>query len=111
MIGDIPFLLPSAVCHLSLTTLMLVFFRKPLRIALAMAVIVFLVTSVTSAVIVKYHERKWHSVPLALLYARVGINDSLFVGVAIVLSVCIFKMSKMSFSSMVLEAKVSSTSI
>ncbi|KAL5008293.1 hypothetical protein ScPMuIL_013874 [Solemya velum] len=80
-------------------------YKKPLRISLAIVVLVFLLTSVTSAVIVKYHERKWHSVPLELLYARVGINDSLFVGVAIVLSVCIYKMTKMSYSSLVLEAK------
>nr|KAG5710695.1 hypothetical protein BaRGS_035097 [Batillaria attramentaria] len=40
-----------------------------------------------------------------LLYVRVAINDSLFIIFAIALSVCIFRMTKMSSSSLVLEAK------
>ena len=42
-----------------------------------------------------------------LSYVRVAVNDSLFVIFAIALSVCMVRMTKMSSSSLVLEAKVS----
>ena len=56
---------------------------------------------------VKYQARTNHSVPFEYLIIRVSINDTLFLMAAILLSFCIYKMSKMSSSSVVLEAKVS----
>ncbi|ESO90132.1 hypothetical protein LOTGIDRAFT_192257, partial [Lottia gigantea] len=79
--------------------------RRPVRILVGIAAIVFIASNIGCAVIVKYHEAKYMSVPMELLYVRVAINDSLFVIFAIVLSVCIYKMTKMSSSSLVLEAK------
>ncbi|KAL3872855.1 hypothetical protein ACJMK2_036042 [Sinanodonta woodiana] len=80
-------------------------FKKPVRVAIVLAVLIFLATNIACAVLVKSHERTEHSVPFYLLYIRVAINDSLFIIMAIVLSVCIFKMAKMSSASVVLEAK------
>ena len=70
------------------------------------AVLVFLASNLASAVAVRLHEREYNSIPMYLLYVRVAINDLLFVIFAIALSVCIFRMTKMSSSSLVLEAKV-----
>lgn len=82
------------------------FFRKPLRVAVCLSVVIFLATNIGSAVIVDYQARTKHSVAFEYLIIRVSINDTLFLIAAILLSICIYKMSRMSASSVVLEAKV-----
>ena len=68
--------------------------------------IVFLGTNIACAVTAKKYEDKSTTLPFYLLYIRVAINDSLFIMMGIVLSICIFKMAKISAASVVLEAKV-----
>ena len=80
--------------------------RRPLRILVIVAIILFLVSNVVCAMIVKLHEKSYNSIPMELLYVRVAINDTLFVIFGILLSFCIYKMSTLSSSSLVLEAKV-----
>ena len=70
------------------------------------AVLVFIISNMACAVAVRLHQKEYSSIPVYLLYVRVAINDSLFVIFAIALSVCMFRMTKMSSSSLVLEAKV-----
>lgn len=80
-------------------------FKKPLRVAVCLSVVIFLATNIGSAVIVDYQARTKHSVAFEYLIIRVSINDTLFLIAAILLSICIYKMSRMSASSVVLEAK------
>ncbi|KAK6181220.1 hypothetical protein SNE40_009123 [Patella caerulea] len=80
-------------------------YKRPVRIIVCIAAVIFLGSNIGCAVVVKYHESHYQSVPIQLLYIRVAINDSLFVIFAIFLSVCIYKMTKMSSSALVLEAK------
>ncbi|XP_071079639.1 G protein-coupled receptor 137Ba-like [Haliotis cracherodii] len=80
-------------------------FKRPLRILVFLAIILFVVSNIACAMVIKYHEKNYSSIPLELIYIRVAINDSLFIIFGILLSFCIYKMSKMSSSSLVLEAK------
>lgn len=80
-------------------------YKKPLQIAVCLSIVIFLATNIGSAIIVKYQARTKHSVPFEYLIIRVSINDTLFLIAAILLSFCIYKMSRMSASSVVLEAK------
>ncbi|KAL8566841.1 hypothetical protein ACOMHN_052239 [Nucella lapillus] len=80
-------------------------YKKPLRVVIVIAVLIFTLSNLTCAVLVRTHESQYNSIPMYLLYVRVAINDSLFVIFAITLSVCIFRMTKLSSSSLVLEAK------
>lgn len=82
------------------------FCRKPLRVVVLAAILVFLASNLACAVAVHLQSEKFGSEPMYLLYVRVAINDSLFIIFAIALSVCIFRMTKMPSSSLVLEAKV-----
>lgn len=66
----------------------------------------FVASNVACAVVIRVHQNLYKSVPMYLLYMRVAINDSLFMMLGIVLAVCIFRVAKMSSSSLVLEAKV-----
>ena len=82
------------------------FCRKPLRVVAVVAVLIFVISNLACAVVAREHQKEYSSIPMYLLYVRVAINESLFVIFAIALSVCIFRMTKMSSSSLVLEAKV-----
>ncbi|XP_067847720.1 integral membrane protein GPR137C isoform X2 [Heptranchias perlo] len=78
-------------------------YKIPLRLAFLFASILFLVVNFTCAVLVQgnvpENQLKW------TVFARVLINDSLFVLCAISLAVCIFKIAKMSSANVYLESK------
>ncbi|PVD26728.1 hypothetical protein C0Q70_14406 [Pomacea canaliculata] len=80
-------------------------YKKPLRVLMVAAVALFVASNVACAVVIRVHQNLYKSVPMYLLYMRVAINDSLFMMLGIVLAVCIFRVAKMSSSSLVLEAK------
>ncbi|KAK7104715.1 G protein-coupled receptor 137Ba-like [Littorina saxatilis] len=80
-------------------------YKKPLRVVIVMAVVVFVLSNLACAVAVRIHEKQYYSTPMYLLYSRVAVNDSLFVIFAIALAYCMFRMTKLSSSSLVLEAK------
>lgn len=73
---------------------------------MAVVVLIFVATNVTSAVLINHQQQYHHSLPLYILVIRVSINGALFLLAAIVLSVCIYKMRTMSSSNVILEAKV-----
>lgn len=76
--------------------------RLPLYLASLFISLVFLLVNLTCAVLVKTGsgERK------AIVSVRVAINDTLFVLCAISLSICLYKISKMSLANIYLESKV-----
>lgn len=80
-------------------------YKKPLRFAVLGAVLVFVTSNLVCGVIVRIEDSKLHSSPLVLNIVRVAVNDTLFIITAVALSVCIIKMTKMSSSNLVLEAK------
>lgn len=80
-------------------------YKRPLRIGIALAILIFFITNMTAAIVVNYQSIQYHSVPISVIIVRVSINDSLFVMSATVLSVCIYKMSRMASAHVVLEAK------
>ena len=84
----------------------LVSFRLPMKVSLCVAVIIFIGTNVASAVSARKYQDQSTALPLYLLYIRVAINDTLFVIMGLLLSVCIFRIVKISAASVVLEAKV-----
>lgn len=73
---------------------------------MAVIVLIFLTTNVSSAILIHHQRQNYHSLPLYILVIRVSINGTLFLLAAIVLSVCIYKMRTMSSSNVILEAKV-----
>lgn len=80
----------------------LVLSRLPLYLASLFISLVFLLVNLTCAVLVKTGnwERK------VIVSVRVAINDTLFVLCAVSLSVCLYKISKMSLANIYLESKV-----
>ena len=84
----------------------LVSFRLPMKVSLCVAVIIFIGTNIASAVSARKYQDQSTALPLYLLYIRVAINDTLFVIMGLLLSVCIFRIVKISAASVVLEAKV-----
>lgn len=84
----------------------ILYFRIPFRVAMAVIVLIFLTTNVSSAILIHHQRQNYHSLPLYILVIRVSINGTLFLLAAIVLSVCIYKMRTMSSSNVILEAKV-----
>lgn len=80
----------------------LVLTRLPLYLASLFISLVFLLVNLTCAVLVKTGtwERK------GIVSVRVAINDSLFVLCAVSLSICLYKISKMSLANIYLESKV-----
>lgn len=84
----------------------ILYFRIPFRVAMAVIVLIFLTTNVSSAILIHHQRLNYHSLPLYILVIRVSINGTLFLLAAIVLSVCIYKMRTMSSSNVILEAKV-----
>lgn len=79
--------------------------RLPLYLASLFISLVFLLVNLTCAVLVRTGgwERK------AIVSVRVAINDTLFVLCAVSLSVCLYKISKMSLANIYLESKVRRT--
>ncbi|XP_059162216.1 G protein-coupled receptor 137Ba-like isoform X2 [Physella acuta] len=80
-------------------------YQRPLRLFLGLSVMLFTAMNLACAIVTKQHERDYASVPLFLLYIRVTITETMFLIYGILLSVCIFKMTKMASSQRVLEAK------
>ncbi|CAH6809656.1 Gpr137b [Phodopus roborovskii] len=78
--------------------------QLPLYLASLFISLVFLLVNLTCAVLVKTGtwERK------VIVSVRVAINDTLFVLCAISLSICLYKISKMSLANIYLESKGSS---
>ena len=66
--------------------------------------LLFLLVNLTCALLVKMTDTQVKTIVLV----RVTINDTLFVLCAISLSVCLYKVAKMSLASIYLESKVSS---
>uniref|UniRef100_A0A8D0E9Y6 G protein-coupled receptor 137B n=1 Tax=Salvator merianae TaxID=96440 RepID=A0A8D0E9Y6_SALMN len=79
-------------------------YRLPLYLVSFFVSLLFLLVNLTCAVLVKREssERK------IIVLVRVAINDSLFVLCAISLSICLYKISKMSLANIYLESKGSS---
>ncbi|XP_032169375.1 integral membrane protein GPR137B isoform X1 [Mustela erminea] len=79
-------------------------YRLPLYLASLFISLIFLLVNLTCAVLVKTGgwERK------VIVSVRVAINDTLFVLCAVSLSVCLYKISKMSLANIYLESKGSS---
>lgn len=73
---------------------------------MAVIVVIFLTTNITSAILIHHQKLYHHSLPLFILVIRVSINGALFLLAAIALSACIYKMRTTSSSNMILEAKV-----
>ncbi|VFV32299.1 Hypothetical predicted protein [Lynx pardinus] len=76
-------------------------YRLPLYLASVFVSLVFLLVNLTCAVLVKTGnwERK------VIVSVRVAINDTLFVLCAVSLSICLYKISKMSLANIYLESK------
>lgn len=68
--------------------------------------LVFFAVNVACAVIMKHYERVHNSVPFKLIYIRVTLTESMFFIFGILLSISIYKMTKMASTERVLEAKV-----
>ena len=81
-------------------------FRYILWIVTYVAIAVFIVTNLTCAILNKRHEEAIGEELHYFSVIRVVINDSLFIIAAIALSVCLFYMTKVSSTSVVLEARV-----
>lgn len=76
--------------------------RLPLYLASLFISLLFLLVNLTCAVLVRTQnsERK------VIVSVRVAINDTLFVLCAVSLSICLYKISKMSLANIYLESKV-----
>ena len=77
---------------------------------IAVAITLFVVTNVTCAVIIRSSLGDVLGVFQAVSLGRVAINDTLFIVFGVTLAAYIYKMSKMSTSEVVLEARVSHVS-
>lgn len=81
--------------------------RLPLYLASLVISLIFLLVNLTCAVLARTGrwERK------ATVSVRVAVNDTLFVLCAVSLSVCLYKISKMSLANIYLESKVRYTCV
>ncbi|KAM8952939.1 integral membrane protein GPR137B [Pelodytes ibericus] len=79
-------------------------YRLPLYLTFLIVSFVFLVVNLTCAILVK----KAYADTKVIVSIRVAINDTLFVLCAITLSICLYKISKMSLAGVYLESKGSS---
>ncbi len=78
--------------------------RLPLYLVFLAVSLLFLVVNLVCALLVKMTAADVKTIVLV----RVTINDSLFVLCAISLSVCLYKVAKMSLANIYLESKVES---
>lgn len=76
-------------------------YRLPLYLLFLFISLLFLVVNLVCALLVKTASAEVHTIVLI----RVAINDSLFVLCAISLSVCLYKIAKMSLANIYLESK------
>lgn len=76
--------------------------RFPLYLLFVAVSLVFLLVNLACALLVKMTDTQVKTIVLV----RVTINDSLFVLCAISLSICLYKVAKMSLASIYLESKV-----
>lgn len=76
--------------------------RLPLYLLFLLVSLLFLVVNLVCALLVKMAAADVKTVVLV----RVTINDSLFVLCAVSLSVCLYKVAKMSLANIYLESKV-----
>lgn len=76
--------------------------RLPLYLLFLFISLVFLVVNLACALLVRMSSAETHTVVLV----RVTINDSLFVLCAVSLSLCLYKIAKMSLANIYLESKV-----
>uniref|UniRef100_A0A2D4H0J2 G-protein coupled receptors family 1 profile domain-containing protein n=1 Tax=Micrurus corallinus TaxID=54390 RepID=A0A2D4H0J2_MICCO len=79
-------------------------YRLPLYLVSFVVSLLFLLVNLTCAVLVKLENSERRIIVLV----RVAINDTLFVLCAISLSVCLYKISKMTLANIYLESKGSS---
>ncbi|XP_029106595.1 integral membrane protein GPR137B-like [Scleropages formosus] len=79
----------------------LVKYRLPLYLVFLLASLLFLVVNLTCALLVKMTDTE----PETIVLVRVAINDTLFVLCAISLSLCLYKIAKMSLANIYLESK------
>ncbi|XP_054832420.1 integral membrane protein GPR137B [Eublepharis macularius] len=79
-------------------------YRLPLYLLSFFVSLLFLLVNLTCAVLVRMENSERKSIVLV----RVTINDTLFVLCAISLSICLYKISKMSLANVYLESKGSS---
>uniref|UniRef100_A0A3Q3WAM6 Uncharacterized protein n=1 Tax=Mola mola TaxID=94237 RepID=A0A3Q3WAM6_MOLML len=76
-------------------------YRLPLYLLFLFISLVFLVVNLACALLVRMSSAETHTVVLV----RVAINDSLFVLCAVSLSLCLYKIAKMSLANIYLESK------
>ncbi|XP_044070036.1 G protein-coupled receptor 137Ba isoform X1 [Siniperca chuatsi] len=76
-------------------------YRLPLYLLFLFISLVFLVVNLVCALLVKMSTAEAHTIVLV----RVAINDTLFVLCAISLSLCLYKIAKMSLANIYLESK------
>ncbi|XP_046885997.1 G protein-coupled receptor 137Ba isoform X1 [Hypomesus transpacificus] len=77
-------------------------FRFPLYVLFLSLSVVFLVVNLTCALLVRTASADAQTIVLV----RVAINDTLFVLCAVSLSLCLYKIAKMSLANIYLESKV-----
>ncbi|XP_012711157.1 G protein-coupled receptor 137Ba [Fundulus heteroclitus] len=76
-------------------------YRLPLYLLFLLISLVFLVVNLACALLVRMSSAEAHTVVLV----RVAINDTLFVLCAVSLSLCLYKIAKMSLANIYLESK------
>lgn len=86
-----------ALCSLCLLTS-----RLPMYLLFLFVSLLFLVVNLVCALLVRISSTDTHTIVLV----RVAINDTLFVLSAVSLSVCLYKIAKMSLANIYLESKV-----
>ena len=84
----------------------IIFFRVYVWLLLIAAIIAFLATSITCAILEQEKQQDSENAPYEVLVLRVVINGLLFIVMSIALSMCVYRISKTSAANMVLEAKV-----
>ncbi|KAF3842302.1 hypothetical protein F7725_024253 [Dissostichus mawsoni] len=81
-------------------------YRLPLYLLFLFISLVFLVVNLVCALLVRMSSAEAHT----LVLVRVAINDTLFVLCAVSLSLCLYKLAKMSLANIYLESKEPSSS-
>lgn len=90
----------------ALVFLRLLTHRLPLYLLFLFISLVFLVVNIVCALLVKMSSADTRVIVLV----RVAINDTLFVLCAVSLSLCLYKIAKMSLANIYLESKVRTAS-
>ncbi|MEE6475260.1 hypothetical protein FKM82_010674 [Ascaphus truei] len=79
-------------------------YRLPLYLVFLVISLIFFVVNLTCAILARTESTE----AKVIVFIRVAINDTLFVLCAISLSICLYKISKMSLAGVYLESKGSS---